>query len=458
MTSTRLFHLLQKPLLTFSTEALEQAEAGWRKIHREFDATENQTVNRIRQALSGTPATLPQAEGIRFGTETGNITYASLLYATPADAAAAFDSATVHSYVYLRDGSVAGNTLSKAVQALDPAAVDARVTAFGMSAIGAALSVLSTGDHIVASSRLFGTTKTCLLDFPRSRGIAVTFVDGRDTAAWQKAILPGTTKAFFYEPVANPTGEVTDTATLATLARPHDILLVADSSATPLGEFLAQGADVIALSLTKFVGLGDSCGGAVLVAQTALEKLGRQRPDVDVTSRNPFLDVISAQGWNQAAEVSERHLERMTLAPVRHQRQVATARHLVNWINRTYEVKILSSALTHPNLPAVHAQIFALDFGTQARAYAFAEKLGARAVNNFGGPVTSFTIPRSTTHKALPADQLDAQGIGEGLIRLSIGVEAAEYLQHELVLAFEHARIPRRPDISPFRSTLSRSA
>lgn len=444
MTTPQNITRIQDQILTFSPEALAQVEFGWREVEREFAASRDETTRRIGSVLQNNPLGLPEVEGIRFGTESGTTTYASLLYATPADAAAAFDSHMLHPYVYLRDGTVPGRILGKAAQALDPAAVGAQITGFGMGAIWAALSVLRSGDHLVASDKLFGTTKARLIDFPNSRGIDVTFVDGRDPTAWQAAIVPGKTKAFFYEPVANPTGEVTDTPMLAAIAHQHYILVIADSSATPLGEFLAQGADVVVPSLTKFVGLGDSSGGAVLVAQSALDILGRQRPEIDLTKHNPFLDAVSPNGWNQSPEVSFKQLGRIAIAPVRHRRQIDNARLLANWLNANYDIPVLSAALTHPENKPLHSQIFAIDFGDQAKASAFADSLGARVVNNFGGAVTSLTIPRSTTHKALSSKQLDAQGIGEGLVRISVGIEDVGYLKREFAAALKSAGVPRR--------------
>jgi O-succinylhomoserine sulfhydrylase len=442
---------IQREILTFLPEARAQVDAGWRVVERDFDATNDETTRRIRQVLENNPVGLPLIDGINFGTESGSLICASLLYPEPDDAAHAFDDPIAHQYVYLRDGTVYGNVLSKAVQALDPDATDARITSFGMGAIWAALSVLNSGDHIVVSDKLFGTTKAQLLAFPKNYGINVTCVDGQDAQAWQAAIIPGKTKAFFYEPVANPNGEVIDTAALAAIADPRDILVIVDASATPLGEFLSKGAHVVVISLTKFIGDGDASGGAVLTRQRALDILSAQQPDVDVTHHNPFFAAISPKGLFQAPEVSQKLLDRILRAPTKHRRQIVNACALSAWMAAEYEIDVNHSALTHANAPHLHSQIFAANFRSKDQADAFAKKLRLRIANNFGSPFTTIINPRFTTHKALSPTQLTAQGIGEGLLRLSIGIENIDYLKAEIGAAMEAAGVPkrqRRPAVS----------
>ena len=143
-------------------------------------------------------------------------------------------------------------------------------TASGMSAITATcIGLLKSGDHIVSSRSIFGTTTVLFENFLGKLGIATTFVELSDLNAWQQAIRPET-RLLFLETPSNPLTELVDIAALAEIAHQHDCLLVVDNCfCTPaLQQPIALGADIIIHSATKYIdGQGRCMGGAVCGTQ-----------------------------------------------------------------------------------------------------------------------------------------------------------------------------------------------
>ena len=150
----------------------------------------------------------------------------------------------------------------------------ARATATGMAAVTSALlCFLKAGDHIVAARAMFGSCLYVAQDLCPRFGITCTLVDGRDTAAWQRAVQPNT-RAFFFETPANPTLDMVDIAAVSQIAHAAGALVIVDNVfATPLLQKPLQlGADVIVYSATKHIdGQGRCLGGVILCSQAFLK-------------------------------------------------------------------------------------------------------------------------------------------------------------------------------------------
>ncbi len=266
----------------------------WTRLCCSSFISQDETTERLRDALRQNhwgvyPATSPKSGG-RF--------YSSLRYLSAEAAQEAFARAD-HALVYGRDGTPDGDALAAVLRQIDPAAAAARVTGHGMAAIEAALFAAQPGDHIVASRYIFGTAKRNLLELVRERGVTTTFVDGRDPDAWEQAIQPNT-RIFFFEPLGNPGSESISVEEVARIAHANnrDILAISDNSSTPFDASLTRGADVVALSTTKLLGLGVDNGGAILASGEALDRLRRRFPDDP--AGYPILTKISRKGLTQS--------------------------------------------------------------------------------------------------------------------------------------------------------------
>jgi O-succinylhomoserine sulfhydrylase len=408
-----------KPRATF------ERALGATRLYHDYLTTKDQTTLRIRKTRQDNhwrvyPDSAP---------ESGGRYYSSLRYPTAAAAQAAF-ARTFHSLVYGRDGTPDGDALTKALLQLDTAAVAGRVTGHGMGAIEAALLSVKTGEHIVASKFIFGTTKCNFVDLAWERGIRVTFVDGRDLNAWESAIQLGKTRLFFFEPVGNPGMERVDVDAVAAIAHKdgRDSLVVSDNSMTPLDQSLSRGADIVASSTTKLLGLGVDNGGATLVSKEGLERLQLLFPNQP--AGHPVLTKVSRKGWTQSHRSARAMLRRAALSALRVRRQTATAVELARALTDP-ALRVQSTALEKNAPDSALSSLFAIDLGSQENAFRFIDALarqGIGVVNNFGSTRTTVIHPGTTTQSSLSAEEQAEQGISLGLVRVSVGLERPSFL------------------------------
>jgi O-succinylhomoserine sulfhydrylase len=398
---------------------------GAAQLYQDYLTTKDQTTLRIRKTRQETPwRVYPDS-----APESGRRYYSSLRYPTAAAAQAAFARPS-HSLVYGRDGTPDGDALTKALLQLDTAAVDGRVTGHGMGAIEAALLAVKSGEHVVASRFIFGTTRCNFLDLAWERGISVTFVDGRDSDAWEAAIQPGKTRLFFFEPVGNPGMERVDGDAVAAIAHKdrRDILVVSDNSMTPLDQSLSRGADMVASSTTKLLGLGIDNGGAILLARKGQERLQRLFPDQP--AGYPVLTMVSRKGWTQSHRSARAMLRQAAVSVLRVRRQTATAVALARAL-ADLALKVQSTALEKNAPDSALSSLFAIDLGSQENAFRFIDGLarqGIGIVNNFGSTRTTVIHPGTTTQSSLTSQEQAEQGISPGLVRVSVGLERLSFL------------------------------
>jgi len=307
----------------------------------------------------------------------------------------------------------------------------ARATATGMAAVTAALlSYLNAGDHIVAARAMFGSCRYVVETLCPRFGIKATLIDGRDLDAWRDAIGPNT-KAFFFETPANPTLDLVDIAGVSALAKQHGIKVIVDNVfATPMHQRpLQHGADVVVYSATKHIdGQGRCLGGVVLCDNEFLTKHLQDFFRQTGPSLSPF------NAW-----VMLKSLETM---PLRIKAQSATAATIADFLagHRNVQRVIYCGRPDHPQAELAKRQMTG---GGQMIAFEVAGGKDAafrvqnalqliRISNNLGDAKSLVTHPTTTTHFRLTPEQRAELGITDGMIRLSVGLEAAVDLQADL--------------------------
>ncbi|KWT67039.1 O-acetylhomoserine sulfhydrylase [Hyphomicrobium sulfonivorans] len=318
-------------------------------------------------------------------------------------------------------------------------AEEARATASGMAAVNAAvLSCLKAGDHIVSARALFGACRYIVDTLAPRYGIGCTLVDGRDLNAWKKAIQPNT-KLFFFETPSNPTLELVDIAAVSEIAHSIGAIVVVDNVfATPmLQRPMALGADVVVYSATKHIdGQGRCLGGAVLCSSDYMagglqEYLRQTGPTM-----SPFNAWVMLKG-----------METMSL---RVNAQVQTAGRIADHLAKQPGVKsvLYCGRDDHPQAEIAKRQMsgggqmiaFEVE-GGKAAAFALQNALGLIKIsNNLGDAKSLITHPATTTHFRIGPEARAELGIGDGLMRLSIGLEAFEDLAADLDAGLAAAR------------------
>ena len=315
-------------------------------------------------------------------------------------------------------------------------AEDCRATATGMAAVTASiLCYLKAGDHIVSGRALFGSCRYIVETLCPRFGITCTLVDGRDLDAWKKAIKPNT-KMFFFETPTNPTLELVDIKAVAKIAKAHGILSIVDNVfATPmLQRPLALGADIVVYSTTKHIdGQGRCLGGAVLGSSEFVTKHLQDWVRQTGPSMSPF------NAW-----VMLKSLETM---PIRVKAQCATAAKIADLLATAKGVtRVLypgrtdhpQAALAKKQMPG-GGQMIAFEVkGGKAAAFKVLNALHLIKIsNNLGDAKSLVTHPATTTHHRLTAAAREELGISDGMIRLSIGLEAYEDLADDLNTALK---------------------
>jgi O-succinylhomoserine sulfhydrylase len=318
-------------------------------------------------------------------------------------------------------------------------AEDCRATATGMAAVTAAiLSYVKTGDHIVAARALFGSCRYIVETLCPRFGITCTLIDGRDLDQWRAAIKPNT-KMFFFETPSNPTLELVDIKAVCKIARDNGILSIVDNVfATPmLQRPLALGADIVVYSTTKHIdGQGRCLGGAVLATTDFITKYVQDWVRQTGPSMSPFNAWVMLKG-----------LETM---PVRIKAQCETSRLVADAIAGEKNVTrvIYPGRADHPQAALAEAQMpgggqmiaFEVDGGKKAAFRCLNALRLIRISNNLGDAKSLVTHPATTTHFKLTAPQRAELGITDGIIRLSIGLEAVEDLIEDVTAALAAAR------------------
>ena len=356
-------------------------------------------------------------------------TTSSYVFASAAEAAARF-SGDQPGNIYSRFTNPTVRTFEQRLAALE-GAESCVATASGMSAILATcLGLLKSGDHIVSSRSIFGSTTLLFTNYLAKLGIETSFVDLADIADWQAAIRPET-RLMFLETPSNPLTELADIEQLAELAHQNDILLAVDNCfCTPaLQQPLKLGADIVIHSATKFLdGQGRCVGGAVvgpkdIVGEDVFGFLRTAGPTM-----SPFNAWVFLKG-----------LETLNLRMKAHS---ANALALAQWLEQQSAVKrvFYPGLESHPQHQLAKTQqsgfggllSFELKGGKDAGWNLIDATHLISITANLGDTKSTITHPASTTHNRLTPEQREQAGIADGLIRVAVGLEDIEDLKTDL--------------------------
>ena len=335
--------------------------------------------------------------------------------------------------------------------------------ASGLAAQAAALfTMLTPGDHVVASAALYGGTVTQLKHLARKLSIEVTFVDPDDLEHWRSALRPNT-KVLYGETIGNPGGNVLDIAGLAKIAHGHGAPLMVDSTfATPyLCRPIEHGADIVVHSATKFIGgHGTSIGGVVVEAGTFDWSNGRFPVVADPSPAYhglAFHETFGMYGYLMKLRAESLRDLGAALSPFNaflfllglETLPLRMARHVENALGvaRYLETHPAVAGVRYPGLPSSPyaalvgkylprgaGAIFVFDLkGGRAAGQRFIEHLQLWShLANVGDAKSLVIHPASTTHRQLSDAELAAAGVGPGTIRLSVGLETLDDLIADL--------------------------
>lgn len=357
----------------------------------------------------------------------------SFAFASAAEAAARF-SGELPGNIYSRFTNPTVRTFEERLAALE-GAERCVATSSGMAAILATcMGLLQAGDRIVSSRAVFGTTVVLFDTFLRRFGVATEYVPPTDYAAWEAAVARGA-RLLFVETPSNPLTEVADIARLAALAHAHGALLVVDNCfcSPALQRPLELGADLVVHSSTKYIdGQGRGIGGAVTGPGALADKVY-----AFLRTAGPTMSPFNAWMFLKGLE---------TLA-LRMRVHCDNALSLARWLEEQPTVR----RVHYPGLPS-HPQhelaarqqrafggivAFEVDGGREA-AWRVIDSVKVISITaNLGDAKSTITHPATTTHGRLSAEQKREAGIGEGLIRVSVGLEEVEDLKRDLARGLE---------------------
>lgn len=341
-------------------------------------------------------------------------------------------------YVYARFGNPTVAALEEAMATLE-AGADAVAFSSGMAAIYATIlaSGVAAGDSIAAAQDLYGGTYALLTRILASLGVRVQFVDLADMAAVE-GILSEKPQAILLETVSNPLLKVADLPTIAEMAHRHGVQVLVDNTfATPyLVRPLDQGADFVVHSATKYLGgHGDVMGGIAIALE---ENCARLREIAKL--------IGGILGPNEAWLI----LRGLKTLPLRMERHCENAARVTEWLE------------THPGIAKVHYPglsshpqhglvsslfrpgfyggmvSFEIAYGKRDAVFSFMNALRlCLPATSLGDIQTLLLYPAMSSHRSLTPEERAAIGIGEGLVRMSVGIEDAEDIIADLEQALE---------------------
>jgi methionine-gamma-lyase len=324
-------------------------------------------------------------------------------------------------YAYSRYRNPTTSALEAALADLEGGA-GAIATSSGMGAVNAVLlSRLRPGDHVIAQRCLYGGTFAVFADLAARHGIEISYISGRHGAELTAALRPSS-RLLYLETIANPTAAVSDLPALLAAARAAGLTCVVDNTfATPLlCRPIEHGASIVIHSATKYLGGHDDVTLGIIVAADAgvYRELWQHTTELGVAA-DPFASWLTLRGLKTLALRMDRHC--------------ASAAHLATRLAAHPRV----SAVHWPGLPghpdhqvasailSGFGGMMAFDLaGGRAAGLAFVQGLRLAAMApSLGGAETLVLHPASTSHRQYDAAGLSAAGIGEGTVRVSVGLE-----------------------------------
>ena len=361
-------------------------------------------------------------------------------------------------YVYSRQGNPTGAALEAKISMMEGDAAGTVVFSTGMSGIASMMvALLKSGDHLVSSQFLFGNTSS-LFHTLLGMGVQISFVDATETAQVREAMRPET-RMVFVETIANPRTQVADLQGIGALCAERGVLFVVDSTLTTPELFQGKsvGAGLVVHSLTKGIGgHGNALGGSV--TDTG-QYDWRQYPNIAESYRH-----LAPKAWG-LQQIRKKGLRDIgaTLRPedahriaagaetlaLRIERSCANALSLAHWLESRPQV----ARVHYPGLPS-HAQheratalfggryggLIGFELQPQIDCFAFLDALKLVILSSHLSDNRTLAIPVAhTIFYEMGAQRRAQMGIAEGLIRLSVGIEALDDLRDDLDQALQHA-------------------
>lgn len=384
-----------------------------------------------------------------------------------ADHAADLFSLKELGFIYTRLNNPTNQILQERLAAVE-GGIGAVVFASGTAAISTGLlTLLKSGDHIVASSSLYGGTYNLLsVTLPRL-GITTTFVDASDPANFEKAVQENT-RAFFVESLGNPKLDVLDLEAIAKEAQKAEVPFIVDNTvASPsLLNPIEYGANLVIHSLTKFIGgQGNSLGGVIVDAGTFDWSNGKF-PEFTEPSAGyhglKYYETLGAASFtfklileglrDFGGALSPTNafniIQGLETLDVRMKKHSENALELAKWLEQQKEVAWVNypglasseyNALAKKYLPKGQSGLvtFGAHGGFEAAKHIANETKLFSLLANIGDTKSLIIHPSSTTHQQLNEEEQKSSGVSADLIRLSVGLEDIEDLKKDLRAAFD---------------------
>lgn len=359
----------------------------------------------------------------------------SFVFTSAAQAAARFSGAEPGN-VYSRFTNPTVSAFQERLAALEGAEA-CIATSSGMSAILACvMGLLSAGDHIISSASIFGATTQLFNNVLKRFGIETTYVSLTDVSAWEKAVKPNT-RMFYVETPSNPMTEIADLAALSKLSKKSNTYFVVDNCfCTPVLQLpFKLGADIVIHSATKFLdGQGRVMGGAVLGSKEIIMDKGVfQFLRTAGPSMSPFNAWVLLKG--------------LETLKIRMQAQSQAALELAQWLEAQANV----ARVYYPGLKSHPQHQLAMQQQSSGGAILSFEVKGGKVAAwrvidatkmisitaNIGDTKSTITHPATTTHGRISDAERAAAGIGDGLLRVAVGLENIEDIKADLARGLE---------------------
>lgn len=379
-----------------------------------------------------------------------------------ADHAANLFSLSEAGYIYTRLNNPTNDILEQRLAAIE-GGVAAVATASGTAAIATTfMTLLKSGDHIVASNSLYGGTFNMLNNTLPRFGITTTFVDPDDVENFSKAVQPNT-RAFFVESLGNPKLDVLDLKSISTKAKAAKVPLIVDNTiATPaLLNPIEHGANIVIHSLTKYItGNGTTIGGVIIDAGTFdysngnFPEFTEPSPSYhglkyhDALGPIAFIARVRVEGLRDLGSApsplnSFQVIQGLETLEVRMQKHSENALELAQWLESRDEV----SWVNYPGLATSKYAKLAGEYLAKGNSgiVTFGLKKGFEAAKkvtettqifsllaNIGDTKSLIIHPSSTTHSQLNEEEQKSTGVSADLVRLSVGIENIDDLKNDL--------------------------
>ena len=303
----------------------------------------------------------------------------------------------------------------------------------GMAAITAVIHLLESGDHVVVSEDVYGGTRRLFEGLMRRFGLEFSWVDTTDLARIEDAMRPST-RMIFVETPTNPTMRLVDLQGASAVAGRHRARLVVDNTfMTPvLQRPLEHGAEIVVHSTTKYLnGHSDSIGGAVISARAKdAERLAWIQNSAGAIL-SPMDSFLVLRGIKTLALRIDRH--------------VKSAKKIAAWLESHPAVNYVNypGLKSHPQRALARRQMsgfggmISFDVGTLGRAKKLLRRVRlCQLAESLGGVESLISHPASMTHASVPVAERKRVGVGDSLVRLSVGIEDVDDLLEDLQQAF----------------------